>query len=190
MVFAASRSSAVTDISRCSSRVSSILLWLMPVQRLHKHHRRRNPRARNLRRIVQRSGRQPVRRCPTISRIASSQNSISLRMKRHPDAIFQMRDHSTVQFSSAANCWLLLLRLAIHLRKHLRIQIALVERGLASAHHRCHDSREMSSRCPSCKPHRDVSSQCGRISSASFAAAASASRRAFIGVEPECASCP
>ncbi len=36
--------SAATASTRCSSRVSSILLWLMPLQRLHEHHHRGNAR--------------------------------------------------------------------------------------------------------------------------------------------------
>jgi len=46
--------------------------------------------------------------------------------------MFQMRDHSTVQPSSAQiECFLL--RLAIHCSQHAGIQIALIERGFATA---------------------------------------------------------
>ena len=84
----------------------------------------------------------------------------------------------------------LFLRLAIHRGQHIRIQIALIERSFARAPPPRSQCREKSSRCLWCTPRRDASSAIGRISSASLAAAASASRRAVIGVEPECASCP
>jgi len=75
----------------------------------------------------------------------------------------------------------------IHLGKHGRIEIALVKRDFAAAHDRRHNAGEgfdatMVQTASSCFL------AIVRISNASLAAAARASRRAFIGVEPECAS--
>src|SRR6201981_1121053 len=187
IVLDARRSSTTTDISRCSSLVSSILLWLIP------------PRdCTNIITVGIPARATSAASCngpdgmewevPAVSRIASSHNL------RHcgsngTGSIFHNRDQSTVHFSSSANRWL-----ASCASRYIRARTAA--------------SRSRWSKVTSQRPTTAVTipgkvftlpmvqtaSWCFlailRISRASLAAAASASRRAFIGVEPECASCP
>ena len=56
--------------------------------------------------------------------------------------MFQIRDHSTVQFSSRGKSLARLLRFAVHLRQNPGVQVALIERGFAPAHNRRHNSRK------------------------------------------------
>ena len=80
---------------------------------------------------------------PAVSRIASSQKSISGGWKG-TGSMFQIFDHSTVQLLLARKTLARVARFLEHLRQHAGVEIALIQRGLAAADHCRDDARETS----------------------------------------------
>ncbi len=70
--------------------------------------------------------------------------------------MFQMRDHSTVQPSSPAKRSLASRASPVHLRQNAGIEIALIERRFAAAHHRRHNPGKSLHDCRWCRPRRDA----------------------------------
>src|SRR5271155_1003846 len=124
VVFVARRSRATTESSRWSSRVFSILLWLMPWRDCTKIMTAGMPERETS--AASWSGPEGMRcalpdeapdelsgevpeeapdEVSEASRMAWSHRSTSCGLKV-TGSMFQMRDHSTVQFSSAAKRWL------------------------------------------------------------------------------------
>ena len=187
IVFLASRSKACTASSRCSVLVFSAGLWLRPASDWVNIITTGMPaRATS---AASCSGPEGSRwDVPAVSRIAWSQSSMSCG-SNGMGSMLQILDHSTVQPSSAA-------------------KRSLAARASANIEASTPASRSRMSSVVSQRPTTAVTmpgkvltlpmvataSGClramGRISSASLAAAASASRRTAIGVDPECASCP
>ena len=105
--------------------------------------------------------------------------------------MLQIRSQSTSIRSSSREALARLLRLREHRRELRRVEVALVEQLLGGLDDRRHDPRpadDAARRADGAVARRARRSS--RISSASFAAPASASRRLSIGVEPACAAWP
>ena len=132
------------------------------------------------------------RRCdvPATSRIASSASSISVSSNRI-GSMFQIRSHSTSMFSSRAKRSLASCASASSSRELRRVEVALVEQLLGGLDDRGDDPRPADDAARRAdRAVADLGARSSRISSASFAAPASASRRLSIGVEPACAAWP
>src|SRR5580765_364419 len=186
MAFSASRSNAVTHSSRCSSRVSSILLWLMPC-RLWTNIITVGTPARATS-AASWSGPEGSRwSLPQVSWIDSSQ-SRSRYGSKCTGSIFQIRSHATTTLASAA--------------KRSLAARASANRFASPAASRCrwssvirHSSTTLVTMpglvvhepmvdTPPCLPVMRYTSSPIRP------AARNASRRRFMGVLPECAAWP
>ena len=96
------------------------------------------PGARHLRGIMQRPGRQAMRRAGGFANSLVAE--FDQRGMEGMGSIFQMRDHSTVHFSSRGESLAGFPRFAIHLASTCGVEIALIERGLAAADYRGDDA--------------------------------------------------
>ena len=148
------------------------------------------PGARDLGRVVQRAARQAVRRSRDLAdRLVGRARSASRR--RGSARSTRSAPTRPRSFSSAANRSRALLRAREHRGELAGVEVALVEQLLRRLDDRGDDARACRRRRPTCTRRRRRSrARSSRISSASFAAPASASRRLSIGVEPACAAWP
>ena len=132
-VLVASRSIAITDSSRCSSRVSSILLWLMPLSDCTNIMTVGMPaRATSAASCRGPEGRRWLR--PAVSSIACVAQIDQRRMERHRLDVPDPRPfHRAALFGGETFAGFA--RLTKHLGKHGGVEIALIERGFAAADH-------------------------------------------------------
>ncbi len=127
---------------------------------------------------------------PATSRIASSAKPISVSSKRI-GWISQIRSYSTSIRSSCAKRSHALAHLLPHRRELAGVEVAHVEQLLGGLDDRGDDPRLADDAAArAARRRRRPAAAISRISSASFAAPASASRRWSIGVEPACAAWP
>ena len=155
------------------------LIMADALERLHEHHHGGYTRARNFGRVVQRARKATGAKRPRFPETACSQRS-NRSGWNGTGSMLQIRDHSTVQPSSAAKRSLASLasRSSGQARRHRgRADLASLRSGRRPPS-RC---QERSLDCRWCRQHRHASWRWCRISRASLAAAASASRRVFIG---------
>ena len=159
-------------------------------QALDEEHHRRHARARDLGGVVQRARREAVRRARDLAdRLVGELDQRVVEEDRLdlPD-LLPARPRCSPRRRSASDASFASSSIARELR---RVEVALVEQLLGRLDDRGDDARACRRRRPRCTPRRRrPRPRCSRMSSASFAAPASASRRLSIGVEPACAAWP